>query len=186
MAVNLAKHHFTVSEYERMGETGVLPPDARVELIEGEIVEMSPIESPHAACVDLITENLNPQLRGRAIVRTQNPIVLDDFSEPQPDAAVLKLRADRYREAHPRPLDVLLIIEVSDTTVQKDRLVKMPLYARAGIPEALLFDLAGDQVEYYSQPKAGTYQVARTLRRGERFESASMPGHALDIALILG
>lgn len=185
MSVNPAEYHnLTVSEYERMGENGIFPPDARVELIEGEIIEMSPIGSRHAACVDLITEVFNEQLRGRAIVRAQNPIVLDDFSEPQPDITVLRFRPDRYRAAHPRPEDILLVIEVSDTTVQYDRL--MPLYARAGIPEALLFNLPDDRLEYFSHPEMGAYQVSRVLGRGERFQSTSVDGLALDVEMILG
>ena len=186
MSLNLAKYHFTVSEYERMGETGVFAPDARVELIEGEVIEMSPIGSRHAACVDLITEVFNEQLRGRAIVRAQNPIVLGDFSEPQPDVAVLRFRPDRYRKAHPRAGDVLLVIEIADTTVPKDRHIKMPLYARASIPEALLFSLPDDQLEYFSQPELGVYRENRVLKRGERFESTAVPGLTIDVDTILG
>ncbi|HEV8588836.1 MAG TPA: Uma2 family endonuclease [Pyrinomonadaceae bacterium] len=172
MSVQFARqHHFTVSEYERMGQTGVFAPDARVELIEGEIIEMSPIGSPHAACVELAAENIRQQVRGRFLVRTQNPIVLDDFSEPQPDIAVLKLRKDFYRAAHPRPEDVLLVVEVSDTTLQFDRQVKIPLYARAGIPEALIFSLPDEHLEYYSQPETTNYRVTQILKRGEQFKS---------------
>ena len=141
MALNLSKHHFSVSEYERMGETGVFSPDARVELIEGEIVEMSPIGSSHAACVTLLSRILNQQVRDQAIVSTQNPIRLNDFSEPQPDIAVVRFRDDFYRNAHPGPSDVFLVIEVADTTLEYDRRVKMPLYARAGVPEALILNL---------------------------------------------
>jgi len=186
MSVNLAKHHFTVSEYERMGENGIFPPDARVELIEGEIIEMSPIGSRHAAAVDVAARSLMQQTVEFAIVRIQNPIVLDDFSEPQPDISLLRYRPDFYREAHPRPEDVLLVIEVADTTVQYDRNVKMPLYARAGVAEALLFNLPEDQLEYFSQPAMGAYQVSRVLGRGERFQSTSVPGLTLDVEMILG
>jgi Uma2 family endonuclease len=186
MSVNLAKHHFTVGEYERMGETGVFSPDARVELIEGEIIEMSPIGSRHAACVEPTAELIRESLERRFQVRSQNPIVLNDFSEPQPDIVVLRSRLDFYRSAHPVPEDVLLVIEVADTTVQYDRYTKMPLYARAGIPEVLLFNLPDDQLEYFSQPAMGTYQVSRVLNRGERFESTNVPGLTLDIQMILG
>lgn len=186
MSVNLVKHPFTVSEYERMGETGVFAPDARVELIEGEIIEMSPIGSRHAACVDLVADILHEMVRGKAIVRTQNPIVLDDFSEPQPDITLLRFRPDFYRKAHPRPGDVLLVIEVAETTVSYDRHVKMPLYARAGIPEALLFNLPDDRLEYFSRPEMGEYQVNRILSRGEQFESTSVSGLTLDVEMILG
>ncbi|HKO35220.1 MAG TPA: Uma2 family endonuclease [Pyrinomonadaceae bacterium] len=186
MSVNFDKHHFTVSEYERMGETGVFSPDARFELIEGEIIEMSPIGSRHAACVELVAELIREWVQSRFLVRTQNPIVLDDFSEPQPDIAVLRFRPDRYRTAHPRPDDVLLIIEVAETTVSYDRNVKVPLYARAGIAESLLFNLPDGRLEYFSRPDRGVYQANRFINRGERFESASVPGLTLDVDIILG
>ena len=185
MSANL-KNHFTVSEYERMGETGMFPPDARVELIEGEIIEMSPIGSRHAACVRLLSRALNQQVGENAIVSIQNPIRLDDFSEPQPDVALLKFRQDSYRNGHPGPDDVLFVIEVADTTVHYDRHVKVPLYARAGIPEALLFNLPDDLLEYFSRPEVGAYQLNHVLRRGEKFESMSVPGLTLDVEMILG
>ena len=112
--------------------------------------------------------------------------MLDDFSEPQPDITVLRFRPDRYRSAHPRPEDILLVIEVSDTTVHFDRHVKMPLYARAGISEALLFNLPDDRLEYFSRPEVGAYQLNHLLRRGEKFESMSVPGLTLDVEMILG
>lgn len=186
MSINLGKHHFTVSEYERMGETGIFPPDARVELIEGEIIEMSPIGSRHAACVRLLSRALNQQVGENAIVSIQNPIRLNDFSEPQPDVAVLKFRQDSYRNGHPGPDDVLLVIEVAETTVHYDRHVKMPLYAGAGVGEALLFNLPDDRLEYFSQPEMGVYQVNRIISRGEQFESTSVPGLILDVEMILG
>ena len=186
MSVEIARHTFTVSEYARMGASGVFAPNDRVELIEGEIVEMSPVGSRHAACVDLLATNLHGQLQGRAIVRTQSPIQLDEFSEPQPDIALLKFREDFYRDAHPSPSEVLLVIEVSDTTIRYDREVKIPLYARAGIPEALIFNLSDEQLEYYAQPEAGMYRVRRTLKRGDRFESSSSAGVVLDLDEILG
>ena len=185
MSVNLAKHLFKVTEYERMGETGILAPDVRVELIEGEIIEMSPIGSRHAACVDLISEAFHEQLHGRAIVRTQSPIVLDDFSEPEPDVSVLRLREDYYRNAHPRPGDVLLVTEVSETTLEFDRQVKTRLYARAGITEFLLVNLADETIEYYSRPEMASYQDTRLLRRVDLFESAVVPGLKLDLGIIL-
>jgi Uma2 family endonuclease len=186
MSVNLAKHLFTVSEYERMGETGILAPDARVELLEGEIIEMSPIGSRHAACVDLISDVFHEQLRGKAIVRIQSPIVLDDFSEPEPDVSVLTFREDYYRSAHPRPRDVLLVIEVSETTIQFDRQVKTRLYASAGIPELLIVSLPDEHAEYYSRPERASYQGTKILRRSDRFESAIVPGLTLDVETILG
>lgn len=184
MSANL-KYYFTVSEYERLGETGILPPNARVELIEGEIVEMSPTGSRHAGCVNLLSRILNQQVRD-LIVATQNPLRLSDLSEPQPDIALLRFRQDFYRRRHPGPDDVLVVIEVADTTVHYDRHVKMPLYARAGIPEALLFNLPEDRLEYFARPEAGVYQVNEFINRGERFESTSIAGVTLDIEMILG
>src|SRR5215210_2412570 len=115
MSRGLAKRWITADEYERMGEAGIFPPDARLELIEGEIYEMSPIGSLHAACVTFLTHILE-KLGDGFQVRVQNPIRLDDFSEPQPDLALVSWRDDYYRGAHPQPNDVLLVIEVADTT----------------------------------------------------------------------
>jgi Uma2 family endonuclease len=186
MAVNLAKHYFTVSEYERMGATGIFAPEARVELIEGEIVEMSPIGSRHAACVKLLSRILNKQVADNGIVSTQDPIRLSDFSEPQPDIAVLRFREDYYRDGHPGPNDVLLVIEVADTTIDYDRRVKMPLYARAGIAEALIFNLPEDQLECFSQPEADVYREHSIMKRSEQFSSGTVFGLVLDVETILG
>src|SRR5918911_3088782 len=120
MSQQLAKHWITVDEYERMGQAGVFRPDARLELLEGEIYEMSPLGSPHAACVDLLVALLNEWAQRRFIVRGKNPVRFDDFTEPQPDIALVRRRDDFYRQAHPTPADVLLVIEVADTTVESD------------------------------------------------------------------
>ena len=186
MSVNLAKHYFTISEYERMGETGVFAPDARLELIEGKIIEMSPIGSHHAACVERISEHLHAIAQGRFLVRAQNPIVTNDFSEPQPDISVLRFREDRYQSAHPRPHDILLVIEVADTTVPFDRRVKTSLYARAGISEFLLFNLPADKAEWFSEPEGDAYKNVQVLQRADRFESLAVAGLSLDIGTIIG
>ena len=186
MSLQLAKHLITVAEYDRMGEAGVFRPDARLELIEGEITEMSPIGSRHAACVKALIRILTSQVGETAIVSVQDPVVLDDFSEPQPDVALLKPRDDFYRDAHPRPEDVLLVIEVADTTVQTDRRIKLPLYARAGIPEALIFNLPDEQLEYYARPAGGEYQIARVFKRGESLRDEAVPGVTFDVESILG
>src|SRR5688572_13415266 len=122
--VQVNRHSFTVAEYERMGRFGIFSEDERVELVCGEIIKMSPIGERHAACVDFLTQLITLRLRHSAIVRVQNPVQLDDYSEPQPDIAVLKPRDDFYNGAHPRPEDVLLVIEVSDTTLEYDRKLK--------------------------------------------------------------
>jgi Uma2 family endonuclease len=130
MSVQIARHYFTADEFERMAERGVFLEDARLELVEGEIVEMSPIGKRRAACVDLLAELFRERLQRQVIVRVQNPIQLDDHSEPQPDLALLRRREDFYRDALPTPDDVLLVVEVADTSVEYDRQVKLPIYAR--------------------------------------------------------
>lgn len=127
MSRQLAKRWFTVGEYNRMAETGILTEHDRVELIQGEIVEMSPIGSRHAACVNRLTTVLSRQGGAGAIVSVQNPIVVDDYSEPEPDVALLRARADFYETRHPEPEDVLLVIEVAETSVETERGVKVPL-----------------------------------------------------------
>src|SRR5918912_896850 len=164
MSVQIAKRYFNVSEYYRMAEAGILTADDRVELIEGEIVQMSPIGSLHAACVRRLNQLLQRLLGHAAVISVQDPVRLSDFSEPEPDVALLKPRADFYAHQHPTPDDVLLIIEVADTTVLYDRNVKVPLYARAGIPEVWLVDLQQDLIEVYARPTSGAYQVQRQAR----------------------
>lgn len=186
MSVQFAKHYFTIHDYERMGETGILPATKRYELIEGEIIEMSPIGSRHAACVCQLNHSLYRQVGDAIIVSVQNPIVLDDFSEPQPDITLLKPRADFYRDKHPTAADVLLVIEVADTTLQYDRQVKLPMYALAGIPEALVFNLPDERLEYHADPVNGVYQVTRILNRGESLASSSVSGAVFDVAAIFG
>ena len=185
MSRGLAKRSITADEYERMGEAGIFPPDARLELIEGEIYEMSPIGSPHAACVTFITYVLNQLGRGFQ-VRVQNPIRLNDFSEPQPDVALLRWRDDFYRGAHPTPDDVLLAVEVADTTLIADRKVKVPLYARAGVAEAWLVNIPEEQVEIYSDPSGGAYQRAEDFGRGVEAVSHTVEGLAVKVGELLG
>ena len=168
-----------------MGEAGIFRQDARLELIEGEIYEMSPIGSPHAACVTFITYVLN-QLESRLQVRVQNPLRLNDFSEPQPDVALLRWRDDFYRAAHPGPADVLLVIEIADTTLAADRGVKIPLYARAGIAEAWLVNISEGKVEIYSDPSGGAYERTEVFGRGVEARSHTVEGLTLNVGELLG
>src|SRR5215213_9412762 len=149
-SVQVNRRSFTVAEYERMGQFGIFSEDDRVELVRGEIIEMSPIGERHAASVNVLDEIVRERLKRTVTVSVQNPIQLDDYSEPQPDIAVLKRRDDFYRHAHPRPEDVLVVIEVSDSTLDLDRTVKLPLYAAAGIPEAWVVNLPEERIEVYS------------------------------------
>ena len=182
----ISRYYFTVAEFERMGEAGVFTKDARLELIEGEIIEMSPIGSRHAACVSFLNRFLNRAVGDIALVSVQNPIRLNDFSEPEPDIALLRLRDDFYRDAHPTPADVLLIIEVADTTLAYDRQVKMPLYAKAGVAEVWIINLTEEQIEIYAEPADGTYQTIVNFRRGEEARAHTIANLAVSVADVLG
>lgn len=186
MSVQVERWVFSVDEYHRMAEAGILSEDDRVELIEGEIFKMSPIGSLHAACVKRLNALLNRRAGHEAIVSVQDPIRLDDYSEPEPDIALLKPRADFYAQSLPTADDVLLIIEVSDTSINYDRDVKLPLYARVGIPEVWLANLPEDRVEAYSQPVSGIYQKVRYAERGESLSPERIPNLMLSVDEILG
>jgi Uma2 family endonuclease len=181
-----ARHTFTVEEYELMGQTGVLPPDRRTELLEGEIFDMSPIGIAHAACVDFLNEYLTKISEGAFIVRCQNPVFLDDRSEPQPDITLLRRRDDRYRSARPTPADVLLLVEVADSSLGFDRQQKLPLYAKNGIPEVWIVNLSVEQVEVHAQPEESTYRLTQILRRGEIVEARSIEGVKIPVDDIFG
>lgn len=186
MSVQIERRWFNVDEYYRMIDAGILSEDDRVELIEGEVIKMSPIGKFHAACVKRLNE-LFVFLVGRtATISVQDPIRLNDFSEPQPDIALLKRRDDFYSSGHPTPEDVLLVVEVADSSVQYDRTIKMPLYARSGIPEVWLVDVARDLVEVYARPVNGRYQDFREVRRGETLTLSSLPNLVISVDDILG
>jgi Uma2 family endonuclease len=161
------RHRWTVADYHRMGEVGLLNEDSRVELINGEIVEMAPIGSSHGGEVKHFSNKLFSLLYGKAIISVQDPVILDGYGEPQPDIALLRWRDDFYRKAHPHAEDVLLIIEVSDSTIRYDRDVKIPLYANNGLPEVWLLDLQSQQLEIYREPVNGQYQQKTSLRTGK-------------------
>lgn len=186
MARDLAKRSITADEYERMGEAGIFEPDARLELIEGEIYQMSPIGSPHAGGVAALTYILSQLAQRNFIVHVQNPVRLNDFSEPQPDVTLLRWRDDFYRRAHPRPDDVLLVIEVADTTVETDRAVKLPLYARACIREVWLVNLPAERIELYAAPAGGAYQTVKFFQRGEEAQSQTITEVRLAVNEVLG
>lgn len=169
-----------------MAETGILSEDDRVELIEGEIIEMSPIGSRHAACVRRLDALFNQRLGGAAQVSAQNPVLIDEYSQPEPDVALLKPRDDFYSEAHPGASDVLLIVEVADTSVEYDRQVKAPLYARASIGEMWLVNLQADVLEVYTRPENGAYRDERHLAKGDSVSLTAIPGLTIAVEEILG
>lgn len=186
MAVEVCKRRFTVEEYYRTTEAGILAHDDRVELIDGEIVAMAAIDSRHAAGVDRVNYVLAQRLGGRALIRVQNPVRLGQYSEPQPDIALVRPRPDFYAFAHPSPRDVLLIIEIADTSVGFDRDVKIPLYARAGIPAAWLVDLTDDGLTVYRQPTSQGHGDVQPVQRGQPLAMTAFPDIALLADDILG
>jgi len=164
--VERARRLFTVDEYQRMAEAGVFGPEERVELIEGEILEMSPINPPHVGCVINLTQLLVHGLRHRAIVSPQNTVVIRPRSQPQPDILVLRLREVSYSVAHTTQQDVLLAIEVADTSLAFDRTVKLRLYARAGIPEFWLVDVKAGRIDVHRSPVGDRYLHTQRVERG--------------------
>jgi Uma2 family endonuclease len=174
MPATVTRHRFTVREYHRMGEAGVFHEEDRVELIDGEILVMTPIGARHAACVTALQEAFAP-LRGRVLVRVQNPVELDDHSEPQPDVCVVARRESLYADRHPGPSEVRLLVEVADSSQAYDREFKLPRYARSGIREVWIVDLAADRVEVYRDPESEEYRTRRALGRGESIAPAAHP-----------
>jgi Uma2 family endonuclease len=175
---------FTVHDYHRMGEAGILHEDDRVELIEGEIVETAAIGTRHFTCVNQLTRLLVRGVGDAAIVSVQNPVRLNEYSEPQPDLTVLRVRD--YRESLPMPEDVLLLIEISDTTLSYDRGVKLPLYARAGIREVWIVDLQGEIIERHTDPSGSGYRRVERARRGEALAPLTFSELTLRVDAVLG
>ncbi len=169
-----------------MAEAGILHEDDRVELIEGEIVQMTAIGSRHAACVARLTTVLTRGVGDRAIVNPQNPLRLSQLSEPQPDVTLLRPRADYYAQSHPGPGDVLLLVEVSDASLPYDRGVKLPLYAEFSIPEVWTVDLSARILEACLDPAQGGYQEIRSLGPGDRLAPQAFPDIVVDLGKLLG
>jgi Uma2 family endonuclease len=165
-----------------MGEVGILRKDDRVELIDGQVRRMSSISALHSSLVSRLNHILTRQLRERAIVTVQSPVILSDYSEPQPDLLVLKPRDDFYTRGHPRPQDVLLLIEVADTTLEYDRDEKIPRYAESQIPEVWLVDASGSEVAQYARPKGNRYQQIRSFEPGEELVAQEVESLVLSVA----
>lgn len=181
----IRRHTFTVAEYYRMADTGILGPEARVELVDGEIIDMAPIGSRHAGTVEHVASILRAATGDHADVRVQHPIALDEFSQPEPDIALVRPRADFYKSAHPSAADVLLIIEVAETTLRYDRQIKAPLYARHGIGEYWIVDLEGRRLLRHRDPHEVTYALVDEPSLSERIAPGAMPGLQLDLGPIV-
>lgn len=181
----ILRHRLTVGEYLRMGEAGILPADARVELIDGEVVDMAPMRSRHAGVVRRLTALLARAAGERAQVSCQLPLVLGERSAPEPDLVLLAPRADFYTSMHPGASDVLLLIEVSDTTSDYDRRVKLPLYARHGIAEVWIVDLDQRLLRVCRDPQGDGYADVGTTPAPATTPIAALPGVAIDLHGIL-
>ena len=176
----VSRHRLTVSAYERMADAGIIGPESRVELINGEILDMSPIGSLHAAVVSRLARDFIVAAGDAAIVRVQDPLRLDDFNEPEPDLAILSPREDFYASGHPGPRNTLLVVEVADTSLDYDMTTKASLYAAAGINEYWVLDLSSRSVAVLSDPRDGTYETRRTHRADEPLQPAGLPGCPVD------
>jgi Uma2 family endonuclease len=186
MPTDVLKRRFTVDDYYRMAQAGILGPEDRVELIEGEIVEMSPIGKEHASCVKRIHHLFSERLRKRVLVSVQDPIRLGERSEPEPDIALLRVRDDFYAGGHPGPDDIHLLVEVADTTQDYDRGVKKDLYAKAGIQEAWLVDIPARRIEVYRRPAAGRYDDVRHVGLGQTLSPLAFPECVVGVDEVLG
>lgn len=183
--VQAPRRLFTVEEYHQMGEAGIFHEDDRVELLAGEVVVMTAIGSRHAACVTGLTHLFAPHAGVAYALRVQNPVQLDDYSEPEPDIVLAKTRADLYRDSHPRPSDVLLLVEVADTSVGIDRAEKIPLYARSGVSEVWIVDLNANHIDVYRGPSREGYQEHETVERGRTLRPAALPQIEVAVADII-
>lgn len=164
-------YDFSVETYHKMIDLGILKPSDKVELIEGKIITMSPMNSPHAACINRLNDILRHIIKQKVNIREEKPITLGTHSEPEPDIAVVRFREDYYEEAHPQAKDIFLVIEVSHTTQKHDRETKIPLYASFNIPETWIIDLKNKTIEVYELPKGEVYKSKKTYAIEDILES---------------
>lgn len=186
MSVQLLRRKFTVKQYHQMIEACILTENDRVELLRGEIVEMAAVGRRHAACVNRLNALFNQRLAQEVIVAVQNPVELEDNSEPQPDIALLRRRADFYEARHPQVEDVLLLVEAADTTIESDREVKIPLYASSGVSEVWLVDINQQCLEVYRQPLGNSYQIIQKYYRGESLNIQAFLDVSFTVDEVLG
>jgi Uma2 family endonuclease len=180
VAFSPMSYRFTVKDYHRMSEADVFDPDDRVELFDGRVFDMAPVGSRHAACVKRLAARFASGIGERAILSVQDPIYLDDRSEPQPDLALLRPRSDYYAAEHPHPADVLLVVEVAETTLEYDLHDKAPRYLAVGIPEVWVIDVVREVVHM------ATAEATRAIARGETIAPAAFADLVLEVTDILG
>lgn len=181
----VTRHRLTVDDYHQMAVTGILGPDDRVELIAGEVLDMSPIGSLHAALVAAVSDYLGRLAAGRLTVWVQNPIRLDDLSEPQPDIALVEPRPDYYASGHPGPTDTLLVVEVAESSLAYDLGVKVPLYARHGIREVWVIDAATRNTHRFRGPRPEGYSEQDLIPPDEPLACLALPRDAESLARIV-
>ncbi len=186
MGMAFAVHRFTADQFHRMGDAGVFHEGDRVELIDGHIVEMTPIGPEHAGCVKELVRLLYHAAGDTVVLGVQDPLVLSTHQAPEPDIAVLRPRPGGYRQRHPGPDDVLLVIEVADTSLAYDRSTKIPRYAVAKVPELWIVNLPAEVVEVHRAPASGRYTDTSTLSRGATIRPLRLPGVELRVDEILG
>lgn len=186
MATEIARRRFTVDEYYRMAQARILRPDDRVELVDGQVVQMSPIGAGHAAAVAALTRGLQVLVGDRAVLWIQSPLRLGPHDVPQPDLALLRSPLDQYRGRLPEPGDVLLVVEVSDASLDYDRGVKLSLYARVGLPEAWIVDLAGGAIEMHRDAAGGRYRLTQRVALGGTISPLEFPDARLEARAVLG
>lgn len=176
---------FTVDEYYKMIELGMLEDYEKAEIIEGELIQKMTIGDRHAAVVNILNRFFSRNLEDYILVSVQNPVRLSDYDEPEPDLALADLRKFDGKR-HPRPEEVILLVEVSDTTVKYDRDKKLPLYAEAEIPEVWIVNLPAEIIEVHTKPSVGLYQFVKIYKHGETLESEALPNLNLEIDKVLG
>lgn len=185
MASVYERHRITLDEYHRMVAAAVFEPDSRVELINGELIEMPPIDPPHAYTVDQLIALFITRLAGRARIRCQNPASLPPDSEPQPDLVVARHVQAEYRDRHPSPDEILLAIEVSRTTLRLDRKIKIPMFARSGIPEVWLLNLIDEEITVYREPIGAWYGSVGNYRGEDTISPLAFPDVAFTVSELL-
>jgi len=183
----VARKRFRVEDFRRMTEVGILPEESGWEIIDGFLIDKDmSIGSRHVGTVIKISKIFERRVGGETLVSTQNPVHINDYNEPEPDVALLKPRGDFYTESLPTPQDVLLLVEVSDSTVEYDRDIKKALYAEAGIEEFWIVNLKANTIECYSQPKNGNYRLVQILEAGETIESKTIENLSLRVEEVVG
>ena len=180
------RYRFTVDQYHRMDKAGVFPPDCRLELVDGEIFEMSSPSPWHSGVVNRLNYRFVTGLGDRAVVHVQNPTIVDRHSEPQPDLMLLKPRDDFYDTAHPTPDDALLVVEVAHTSLAHDRRRKLPLYAKRGVSEVWIVNRRADAIEVFRDPSARGYREQLKRVRGEEIAPVAFPDLRLSVGDVLG